>query len=124
MTKAKHVCPECGGPLPPRAAGRGRKADFCSAGCRKAFNNRRATRGAVLYDLFMAARFDRKEHAGNITTMAQVARMFREEDTALRAGRKSWSGDQYDRDILTEVMGRSDKALKLSREGINVPSVG
>jgi len=34
---------------------------FCSKPCRKSFNNRRATRGALLYDLCMKWRKDRKK---------------------------------------------------------------
>ena len=34
---------------------------FCSNPCQKAFNNRRATRGAILYDLCMKWRKDRQK---------------------------------------------------------------
>jgi hypothetical protein len=33
---------------------------FCCTKCRKTFNNRRAQRGALLYDALMAVRYDRE----------------------------------------------------------------
>lgn len=85
---ARRTCQECGGPLAsPQAT-----AEFCAIACRKAFNNRRAIRGAELYDLFMALRHDRA-----VATLFKVWRLlnrlaagFREEDRRDREGRKSW----------------------------------
>lgn len=54
MTKLSH-CHECSKEFATRRA----DAVFCSTECRKAFNNRRAVRGAELYDLFRALRRDR-----------------------------------------------------------------
>ena len=48
-------CQECGHPIEKRLAWR----RFCNAYCRKAWNNRRATRGAQLYDVFMNMRHER-----------------------------------------------------------------
>lgn len=83
-------CKECGKSL----SGLGLKAGarFCSIEHRKAFNNRRAIRGAELYDLFMAMRYDRSEavKAGAWTIMCNLARAYRDSDKALRDGRKSW----------------------------------
>lgn len=45
----KHSCIECNGEFTSRQY----NADFCSGACRKTFNNRRLTRGAVLYDFTM-----------------------------------------------------------------------
>jgi len=50
------ACAECGETF----AAKRDHANFCSTKCRKTWNNRRATRGAELYDLFMALRYDRK----------------------------------------------------------------
>jgi len=38
-------------------------AKFCGTKCRKAFNNRRMSRGAIIYDLAMIYRKDRKPGA-------------------------------------------------------------
>lgn len=82
------ACLECGEPYTRGAA----DAEFCGARCRMAFNNRRAKRGAELYDLFMALRHDRA-----VATAYKVWRLlnrlaagFRAEDVAERAGRRSW----------------------------------
>jgi len=42
-------CAECDKPF----KGRSYVSEFCSTPCRMKFNNRRATRGALLYDLVM-----------------------------------------------------------------------
>lgn len=84
----KHTCAECGkeftSPKP--------HAEFCCQPCRKDFNNRRAMRGAQLYDLFMTMRFDRKTAADKQvwSVMCAVASAFRDGDRHARAGRKSW----------------------------------
>jgi len=82
------ACLECGAAYVPATA----EAEFCSAHCRMAFNNRRAKRGAELYDLFMALRHDRA-----VATTFKVWRLlnrlaagFRAEDVTERAGRRSW----------------------------------
>lgn len=46
-------CLECGGSYKRR----GHNGTFCGGSCRRVFNNRRALRGAVLYDLTMVARY-------------------------------------------------------------------
>lgn len=69
-----------------------RDAEFCSRPCIQAWNNRRAVRGAEMYDLFMALRFQR-ELATEMqlrTVMTQLASAFREDDLKKRAGRRSW----------------------------------
>lgn len=84
------TCLECGRPYAPRRAAM--PGDFCSAACRAAWNNRRAVRGAELYDLFMALRFDR-DRAKQLKVWRLLNRMaagFRDEDVADRGGRPSW----------------------------------
>lgn len=49
-------CQECG----ENFASEQRSARFCCTPCRQTFNNRRAQRGAELYDLLMAHNYDRK----------------------------------------------------------------
>lgn len=63
---------------------------FCCNAHKDAFNNRRKNRGVMLYDLFMALRFDRKE-ASLLKVYAILCRMaseWNEEDK--KAGRKSF----------------------------------
>ena len=80
-----HACLECGGP-------KGSKGEFCSTGCRTTFNNRRKARGAELYDLVMAQRFDRARAAelGVFQAFCRLASHYRQDDNASRAGRRSW----------------------------------
>lgn len=85
-------CLECGTKYRRR-----RECDlFCSAPCRVAFNNRRKARGAEMYDLVMAWRFERgRTDEMNIrTVLSNLAARFRDADKANRAGRKSWHLDK------------------------------
>lgn len=68
-------------------------AEFCGQACRKAWNNRRLVRGAELYDLVMALRWDRAAATGLhvFTALSRMAAGFRREDLDQRAGRRSWS---------------------------------
>ena len=56
------------------------------------FNNRRAKRGAELYDLFMALRHDRATATlfKVWRLLNRLAALFREEDRLGRDGRRSW----------------------------------
>ena len=84
MTRRSHPCLECGG-----ATTRG---DFCCPACRVSFNNRRKVRGAELYDLYMAHRFDRAAatELGVFQAINRLASNYRQEDQARRDGRRSW----------------------------------
>ncbi len=86
--KSIRVCMDCGAPLEGLKPG----ARFCTSKCRLAFNNRRLQRGAELYDLFMAMRYDREEAQkhGAWSMLCRMAQQMRDEDVAQRAGRKSW----------------------------------
>lgn len=79
------TCLECGAPTATRAS-------FCSIGCRRRWNNRRKVRGAVLYDLYMAHRYDRPiaEALQALSLINRLVSTFRAEDNAARAGRRSW----------------------------------
>jgi hypothetical protein len=81
------TCRECGHPVRTKRA-----SAFCSAKCRATYHNRRACRGADLYDLVMGLRFDRvgAEAAGVWSLMCRMAASFRAEDERARAGRQSW----------------------------------
>ena len=65
--------------------------EFCSTPCRKAWNNQRMLRGAELYDMFMAVRFERKtaKVLGLWTLMCRLAMYWREEDLNKSCSR-SW----------------------------------
>ena len=86
-----HVCAECGAPFLAHAR-LARHAEFCGDACRKGFNNRRAMRGAVLFDLFMTLRYERglaqKLHVWKM--ICRLAMDWRTEDKQQREGRKSW----------------------------------
>lgn len=79
-------CHECGKHFSPAVS----HARFCGANCRRQFNNRRATRGAELYDYYMSSRFQRKTHGGAIAVMNQMASNWRDTDKRERGGRQSW----------------------------------
>ena len=72
---AKH-CKECGKQFTPRQY----NGEFCCTECRRDFNNRRATRGAMLYDLMMieasdpdmAERFELHGSAGQLIKKFQL----------------------------------------------------
>ncbi|WP_320409406.1 MULTISPECIES: DUF2116 family Zn-ribbon domain-containing protein [unclassified Aureimonas] len=90
MTTARvHACAECGEAAPAAA-------EFCSPACRHTFNNRRRLRGAELYDLYMAHRFERPlaKVLGLLQAMNRLASNYRAEDALWRAGRKSWRAPQ------------------------------
>ncbi|WP_279483428.1 transcriptional regulator [Aureimonas sp. SK2] len=57
-----------------------------------AWNNRRRDRGAELYDLYMAHRFERDpaKARGVFQAINRLASDFRREDRERRAGRRSW----------------------------------
>ena len=67
-------------------------AIFCSRPCKAAWSNRRAKRGAEVYDLLMAHRFERAEAQalGAMQAINRLASIFRQEDERQRAKRRSW----------------------------------
>jgi len=83
----RRVCRECGVAFPASGA-----RDFCRDVCRRSFHNRKAQRGAQLFDLVMALRFERKraKEFGAWSLMCRMASAFRQQDTSERAGRRSW----------------------------------
>lgn len=108
----KRVCTECGAPFMAAMA----HADFCAVECRKSFNNRRMVRGAEIYDLAMALRYQRElaTKLGVLKLMWRLCQRFREEDVARRAGRHSWRSpkDIIERHpyLLAEVMQRPTRS--------------
>lgn len=85
LTQRVHACLECG--IATKKSG-----DFCSAACRSDFNNRRKRRGAELYDLYMAHRFDRANAVdlGIFQAINRLASNYRQEDHSERNSRRSW----------------------------------
>ena len=72
-------CQECGTPF----LAKKNHAKFCSTVCRKTWNNRRATRGAQMYDAVMAMRYDRKKAKSlgiDWTFICRMAEMFNAQD--------------------------------------------
>lgn len=67
-----NVCKECGNAVGGAPAPRAR--EFCSAAHRKAFNNRRMTRGAMLVDLLMTDYTDRDHPMRKSGALQKAAR--------------------------------------------------
>lgn len=80
-------CRECGSPLTSA------RAEFCAVACRRAWNNRRAMRGAELYDLFRALRRDRREatERGLWKDICRLEEKWQIEDQRDRPGRRSYA---------------------------------
>lgn len=78
MTYLK-TCHECGASFTARR----HDACFCSTPCRKTFHNRRAVRGAEMYDLFRALRRERSK-ASSLNLWTELCRLelrwFEEDD--------------------------------------------
>lgn len=83
----RSCCRECGIAL---EAGRKTTMEFCCTGHRIAWRNRRMSRGAELYDLFMAMRYDREQAKlyGLWKLMCRLGQMWNEEDK--KAHRQSY----------------------------------
>jgi hypothetical protein len=98
MTTRLGACLECGCSFEFRDT---RPREFCRARCRKRWNNRRMTRGAELYDLYMAHRFDRAnaQELGVFQAINRLASNYRQEDNVERSGRRSW---RWSRAVLEE----------------------
>jgi len=80
----KSTCAECSN----RFESRQYNASFCGDKCKRTFNNRRAQRGAVLYDLAMIEALDPQAHATHkLADRAQdLVQTWCDEDA--KAGRK------------------------------------
>lgn len=115
-------CLECGGPIARTA---GVKKEFCCAACRKSFGNRRAMRGALIYDLFMATRYER-EKAAKLdlwTMLCRAGLQFRQEDDRRRNGRRSWRAPeevvQENLPLTAEIL---TKPHRVGRGGLGQPA--
>lgn len=113
----KRTCTECGITFTAKKA----HAEFCSTNCRKAFNNRRAMRGAQLYDAMMNMRYDRaaaKDEDIDYTFLCRMAEMFHREDEQQRRGRRSFRTARAVKDDLGAVVNarHGDQAAKFLRQ--------
>ena len=81
------VCRECGLGFEARRP----NTEFCSATCRRVFNNRRLLRGGQFYDLVMEWRHRRNAAAGAQSLLCRMAAAFKAQDNRERAGRPSWN---------------------------------
>lgn len=82
------VCVECGEKFTHKKS----FGKFCKNDCRRDWNNRRAVRGAELYDLVMSMRFDRQKakEEGDWTLICSLASAYRDADKHARDGRPSF----------------------------------
>ena len=87
--KRERECLECGAPFDTKHQG---EHIYHTPECRKKFGNRRMTRGALVYDLIMAIRFEREEAEREKlwTMLCRLCADFKDEDDKERGGRKSW----------------------------------
>lgn len=117
MTKKQvRCCRECSSPLAaPSSTGSNRPkkardhAKFCSTKCKTDWNNRRKSRGADIYDLWMAMRYCREEAKvlGVWKEMCRLSEQWNAEDKA--AGRVTFEQPAV---VLTRLMdtGRLPRA--------------
>jgi len=108
-------CLECGLVSERKAA----NAEFCCTHCRKTWNNRRAMRGAELYDLVMVWRFDRtRSKALSIwTLLCRLATQFCREDVQHRAGRRSYSAAEHVIDRKPHLQTTPARSTTAVRQG-------
>ncbi len=98
MSTEQRTCDECGTVLQgTNTAGRRSIARFCGSMCKRKYNNRRATRGSMIYDLAMRWRKDRRKE--DLTNLCHQLGLFISQDTA--DGRTSFN--RYDNFIPWQV---------------------
>lgn len=103
------TCRECGQQFECQRS----TALYCGTKCRSTWNNRRAMRGAEMYDLVMAMRYEREEAKakGVWGFLCRMAQNFRQADELEREGRKSWDDmrDVFERNVFLNatVVGRN-----------------
>src|SRR5260221_792847 len=87
-------CRECGVRFQAHRPSR----EFCCTKCRQTFHNRAASRGAEIFHVLMAMRFDRAKAtaAGAYKLLCRMAAAFKAEDHRAPPGRASW--DDIERD--------------------------
>lgn len=108
--KFNRKCAECG-----EAFGSNRQdAEFCQETaekkCRKTYNNRRAMRGAELYDIVMAWRFGDGEGRINEARdlLCSLVSGYNEQDKQARPGRRSYMKYRTAKNNLNRLPGVAD----------------
>lgn len=86
------------------------EAEFCGTPCRKTYNNRRAMRGAELYDIVMAWRFGDGEGRINEARdlLCSLVSGYNEEDKRSRPGRRSYMKYRTAKHNLNRLPGVPD----------------
>jgi hypothetical protein len=102
----KRTCCECGETFETVRA----EAEFCGTPCRKAYNNRRAMRGAELYDIAMAWRFGDGEGRINEARdlLCSLLSGYNEQDKLARPGRRSYAKFRVAKNGLNRLAGVPD----------------
>lgn len=98
-------CRECGTTFQPKQ----HNAAFCGSPCRRTWNNRRAMRGAQMYDAVMALRYDRKRAADqgvDWTFICRMAEMFNAADIRDGVSRSFRTVTEIKEDLGTMVNAR------------------
>lgn len=95
-------CAECGKDLKARRANRA----FCGAACRRVFNNRRANRGSILYDLVVIE--DEGGEPGKQATerIAEMVAHWKEEDKRRKRSAMSRYDVFYNSHLMLTVKPR------------------
>lgn len=93
--KAKPIqitCRECGVATAAGCGEHRRDAKFCSIPCKTKWNNRKKTRGADIYELWMAMRYERDEakRLGLWGELCRLSEGWYQEDQRERGGRKTY----------------------------------
>jgi hypothetical protein len=89
MAKITTTCSECGETFETQSHN---PSKFCCSSCRKTWQNRRMLRGAILYDMMMEHRYNRKaEDSSEIrNVMYSLLAEWRAEDQEERIGKRTW----------------------------------
>lgn len=119
------ACRECGIGFEARRA----STEFCSAACRRVFNNRRLLRGGQLYDLVMEWRHRRTAAAaaGAQTLLCRMAAAFKAQDDRERDGRLSWNDVEHVRarnaHLAANIVGKNVDGIRsqTQRKGNRLP---
>lgn len=107
MSKTARCCRECSTPLQKAAKP---EARFCSNPCKDRWNNRRKNRGAELYDLFMAYRYDRgvSKALGLWSLICRMGSVWNEEDK--ETGRQSYGDPRETKERMIRYLGTRHRA--------------
>ena len=107
MSAGKRYCMECGEGYVAATT----RSKFCCLPCNKTFNNRRSMRGAILYDLFMALRFERglADKLNLWTLVCRQCMFWKMADENTRGDRNTWRAPSEviaERPYLHSITGR------------------